>query len=577
MKWVRLLSGCLIFSCVLMMSQDAYCVKSKLDELLNMTVQGLEVKNSSAEDDNYKQFELNLNPQIGNETQQNPEFAWSLNESSINLAQNTNSSTPLIDENLNIQVPCMEFMGTKYDVGFSFDESNPQDNVSWSLDNIFEVAVSSKNRQENPQVETNASQTMQNSVSTFSFDMYKEVANYHKFNSDSGQESDFFFSPYSVYQSLAKVYPGVRNNTAAEFQDALQLGSVEDSMHSALNKLNLELESRGQGANDEILSPYPWIDSSKIYGFELDIDNSIWLVKGNPLFDIRRRTIDQGYLDLLAQNYGSGIHFLPFSKNEMASQVNKWARTRTNGQLDQVITTDDLDDETRMVLANLIYFKAIWEDKFDPAKTKTEEFFDLSGEAREVDMMYQNSTNITFNFYQADKYKAIELPYDHLKSLFSDLRVSMIVILPDSGKFESVESELGSLMLSTIVSQFESRNVELKLPSWETQSAIDLTGVLKQMGLKDAFVRGKADFSGMLAPETLLKVQGELCMSRFVHKTVITVDEDGTKASAFSGEIGNDVSAGGAPPTTFMANRPFIYLIWDKPTNTVLFMGRVVE
>jgi len=564
----RFVSPLLIFGLILIFGQPAFAVKSKLDSLFNMTVKGMQVSDNSSQG----QYELGLDLKSKQESNSTNPFKWFLD--SVDTAEDQNQTVPKIDESLTIQIPCIEYNNTNLKLDLSFVSNNKDPDFVWEFNDITEVAFSNKNRNEDPKVENSTQLTLKESMNNFSFDLFQEVINYQRYTEG---DSDFFFAPYGIYQSLAKAYAGARNNTAAEFKEVLYLEQDQGELHNSLNKLNLDLERRGKGY-DDILESFPWVGSSKIYGFKMDMANSVWISKGNPFLELTKGGINKDYLDLLAENYGEGIRFLSNTDpSAMASKINKWASRTTEREITQAVSPEDLSASSRMLLSNIVYFEAIWEDKFDPEDTNSELFTPLSGSQYNRDMMYQRNN---FNFYAGDNYKAIELPYDHRESLkdLKDMRVSMLIVLPETGGFEEVQENLNAQELEQIISGFEQKTVDLKLPTWDGESSFNLTGVLKQLGLEDAFKEKSADFSGMLSPGIVQQIKDQLYLSKFTHKAKVKVDEHGTKASAFSGEIGNEVDAPAMSDVkNFYADRSFIYLIWDKPTDTIIFMGRVVE
>jgi serpin B len=175
-------------------------------------------------------------------------------------------------------------------------------------------------------------------------------------------------------------------------------------------------------------------------------------------------------------------------------------------------------------------------------------------------MMKQSDKN--YNYSEGANYQAIELPYDGRE-------LSMIVLLPQSGQFASFESALNYSQLNTITAQLQNATVNLTMPKFKIETDLGLGTTLQKLGMTDAFDAGKADLSGMDGKK-------DLYVSGVVHKAYVTVDEAGTEAAAATGVI---VGTTAMPVNIkeFNMDRPFIFLIKDNPTGTILFMGRVLD
>jgi serpin B len=212
---------------------------------------------------------------------------------------------------------------------------------------------------------------------------------------------------------------------------------------------------------------------------------------------------------------------------------------------------------TRLVLTNAIYFKAHWAYEFAKSATSDGLFHLLDGSTVTVPLMHQQHM---FSYAEGDNYQAIQLPY-----LGND--VAMTILLPREGQFAAFENSLDSQELSKIVAQMTSKEVNVTLPKFSFESSFRLDQTLANMGMPDAFTAGTADFSGMTGNK-------ELFIGAAIHKSFVAVDELGTEAAAVTAVA----MAGAAMPSTpvdFDANRPFIFLIQDVATGSILFTGRV--
>jgi serpin B len=314
--------------------------------------------------------------------------------------------------------------------------------------------------------------------------------------------------------------------------------------HPAFNLLGLDLARRPDQAAD--------VDEKD--RFQLTIANSLWGQKDWPFLP--------EFLDLLAANYGAGLRLVDFenSPESARKQINNWVALQTKNRIKDIIPPGMPDSSTRLVLANAIYFKAMWEHEFDADVTSGRPFYQLSGEMVRVPMMSQGHEQ-TFSYASGDGWQAIALPY---KGGLTD----MVVIVPDAGNFEAFESGLTAEHYTEIVSALEPRQVILSMPKFKFESSLGLKDTLVLIGMADAFDPALADFSGM--DGTRLLYVGDV-----LHKAFIAVDEKGTEAAAATLVL----MMGASMPQGVILDidRPFFYVIRDVPTGTILFMGRVLD
>jgi serpin B len=392
---------------------------------------------------------------------------------------------------------------------------------------------SDKPRITSPAVSQTDEATLVAGNDAFAFDVYKYLR---------AGDGNIFFSPYSLSEVLAMTYGGARGNTEKEMAAALEFQLPQDKLHLAFDALDLALASRSQGAKGKDQQP-----------FRLHVVNAIW---GQTGFDFL-----PSYLELLAENYGSGLRILDFQKNPESSRVaiNNWVAQQTEQKIKDLIPEGSITDMTRLVLTNAIYFNAAWLNQFDKNSTKPGDFTLKNGSKVSVPMMHEQES---FNYGSGDGYQVVELPYDGNE-------LSMVILLPDQGKFDSFEASLTGQSVTGIIQGMKSRTVQLSMPKFTTEQSFGLKSALTSLGMKDAFAPGLADFSGMDGKK-------DLYIQDVVHKAFIAVDEAGTEAAAASGVIVGTT----AVPSDIVKldiNRPFIYLIHDIQTGTILFLGRVMN
>jgi len=369
--------------------------------------------------------------------------------------------------------------------------------------------------------------------SAFAFELYQAL---------KGKEGNLFYSPYSISLALAMTYAGARGETAQQMADTLQFMLEQDRLHPAFNWLDTELASRGEGAAGK--------DGE---GFRLNIVNAIW---GQKDYEFLTE-----FLDVLAENYGAGLRILDFITETEKSRliINDWVNNQTEGRIKDLIPPGEIDVLTRLVLTNAIYFNAAWEYPFDGNITADGPFYLLDGGQVIVPMMKQTES---FGYTKGKGYQAVELLYDGGE-------LSMVILLPEAGKFEAFEEGLQAQKISDIINSLQSTRVTLTMPQFEFESEFSLKDTLAGMGMPIAFSPYEADFSGMTGNR-------ELFISAVLHKAFVAVDEAGTEAAAATAVIMKRVAAY-KPPIEVTIEHPFIFLIRDIETGAILFVGRVMN
>ena len=366
----------------------------------------------------------------------------------------------------------------------------------------------------------------------FSFDLYQAL---------KGSQGNLFYSPYSISLALAMTYAGARDSTEKQMAGTLHYTLPQDRLHQAFNGLDQELSGRGQGAKGK--------DGQ---GFRLNIVNAIWGQKGYPFL--------AQYLDLLAEDYGTGLRTLDFRGAPDASRqtINKWVEDQTEQRIKDLIPPGAIDPLTRLVLTNAIYFNAAWANNFEKNATQPDDFHLADGSTVKVPMMHQTEH---LGYAVGDGYQAVTLPYDGRE-------LEMVVLLPDQGKFAEFEKSLNAGKVTSIINGITPEQVALSLPSYKYESQFSLSKILAAMGMPIAF-SGQADFSGMTGNR-------ELSISEVIHKAFVAVDESGTEAAAATAVIMR-ATAMPVMPLAVTVDRPFIFLIRDIKSGSVIFVGRVMN
>ncbi|OPL19403.1 MAG: hypothetical protein AVO35_10995 [Candidatus Aegiribacteria sp. MLS_C] len=349
------------------------------------------------------------------------------------------------------------------------------------------------------------------------------------------EDGNLFFSPYSISSALAMTYAGARGDTREQMSDVLHFNLEDSMLHSAFASLELEIE---------------W-DSHTGTGLILRSVSALWGQEGYPFL--------QEYSDLLQSYYGAGIRQADFSSEpeEYRDRINEFVSENTGGRIPELIPCGVITTATRLVLSNAIYFMSDWKVQFDPMATAPRGFTLLDGSRVEVPTM---TASEHFRTAAGDGWKAVELPY-------SGETAFMLVIVPDSGRFGEIEARMSTGFIEEVRGCLRDENLMLRMPGFQTTSALMLEETLESMGMTDAFGPG-ADFSGMDGA-------GWLYISSVVHQATITVDEQGTEASAATAVV--MVKLNGESVTYFSVDRPFIHLIIHGGTGSLLFMGRMLD
>ena len=353
---------------------------------------------------------------------------------------------------------------------------------------------------------------------------------------------NLFFSPYSISTCLAMVDAGARGNTTVQMASVLHLPTNSATIHAANGALQKELNAAGQTG-----------------GFELAIANGLWGQQGHPFLP--------AFLDLAKNNYDANLNQVDFqtAAEPARTGINAWVSDRTGGRIKDLLAPGVLDSSTRLVLVNAIYFKGKWVMPFKPENT-TNALFTTTPD-KVVDAPFMHTTS-RFAYAETEDAQLLEMRY-------AGDRLSMVVILPKkSDGLPSLESGLTGTKLNDLLAQVSGLRgpvqVSVYLPKFKLTSEFSLGRTLADMGMIDAFTP-RADFSGMDGAR-------DLYLSAVVHKAYVDVNEEGTEAAAATGAAVSALAImRPAPIPVFRADHPFLFLIRDRDSGSILFMGRVTN
>jgi serpin B len=394
----------------------------------------------------------------------------------------------------------------------------------------IETLKSNLSRETAPLLETGELEELVRGNTRFACDLFGRIR---------GTERNIFLSPHSISTALAMTYAGARGTTEQQMAGVLHFTLPQDRLHNAFNALDLELAKRPQAVEKD--------------GFKLNICNAAWGQKDFPFLP--------DYLDILAVHYGSGLMALDFSNfpEESRNTVNNWVYEQTEERIKDLLPPGSITPFTTLVLTNAIYFKAGWLYTFEEKDTVNAPFYSLDGSSVTVPMM-----SIVESYGYAEEsgyYQAVEI-------LYKGEEVSMLILLPASGRYREFEASFNADFLQEIYGKISYRGVELKMPRFTFEWKASLVEILETLGMTDAFISGLADFSGIDG----LK---DLYIADVIHQSFVSVDEAGTEAAAATGVVIEYTSVPTGIPMT--VNRPFIFLIRDKVTGAVLFLGRLLN
>jgi serpin B len=381
----------------------------------------------------------------------------------------------------------------------------------------------------------------------FAFELYSEL------NKDPEQQGkNIFYSPYSISAALAMTYEGAKGQTADEIKSVFHFpenSTLRPNFAAIYNSIN---------------------EGGKAY--ELRTGNALWAQQDYPFLE--------DYLDRVERYYGGKAANVDFIKETEKSRqtINSFIEEQTNNRIKNLIPQGILDYLTRLVLTNAIYFKGTWEWEFDKSETQERNFKITPENVVKVDMMYMSPDKTEFNYANLEKLQILELPYKGDK-------ISMLILLPkqgegydiNTGEMVAFDYTLEDIELSTEKLEEYKTKMQLTkldgiyLPKFEFETKYFMENVLSALGMPTAFST-QADFSGMDGTK-------DLFISSVIHQAFVKVDEQGTEAAAATAVVMEEEIAMPMPMPSniFRADHPFVFLIQEKDTGNILFLGKVLN
>lgn len=371
------------------------------------------------------------------------------------------------------------------------------------------------------------SSAFEKSVLEFSLPLYQAL----------DKEGNVFMSPYSVSAALMLLLLGTDGDTKTELETALNLqGQTGSSAHEGYNSLQNKLCSISE--------------------------NGVLVAIANRLFSKLGVDLKTNFTDAALKYYGSEVQLMDFENKaeEARIQINSWIEKQTRDKIKDLLTPNLLTKDTMMVLTNAIYFKGDWELKFDEGNTSRQPFHVSDENVIEVDMMFGKKKVMSGEFDELDC-KCLQLPY-------KGNTLSMLIILPNKKMGLTVlESNLTISTLQKAIDSTYKQETNISIPKFKIEATFDLTKVLPELGITKIFDT-KADFGGIYQDGGK-----DVYVSDAIHKAFVEVNEEGTEAAAATALIMTRMMMP-LPPFEFKADHPFLFLIRENESGTILFMGR---
>jgi serpin B len=409
---------------------------------------------------------------------------------------------------------------------------------SGETDPTWPMAESALPRDEDPQLSADEQQALADDNHALTLDLY------HELREGDAAGQGFTLSAYSIQSAFGMLYGGTVEPAATEMAATLHFSLPDDRQHVALNWLDHTLRSRNL---PEVADPEP--QDPVIF----ETANGVWAQA--ELGDVILTT----YLDLLAVNYGTGVALADFAgaAERERLDINLWVSNRTHELIPEFFAPGVINDNTTLVLVNAIYLKAPWAVPFEEAATHTADFTRLDASIAQVDMM--SKYDLEGGYGEGADYRALAIP-------MRGQQLELVAVMPDD--FAAFEAAFDAAKLDEVLASVQPMLITADFPRFELEIDLSLVDELQSLGMVAPFTDPSA-FDGIMPG-------GPGVITDVIHHTVVKVDEKGTEAAAATGIVVGD-SGAPEPQVAITVDRPFLVMILDVPTNTLLFFGRVLD
>jgi serpin B len=357
----------------------------------------------------------------------------------------------------------------------------------------------------------------------FSIDLYSEL---------KGEEGNIFFSPYSISTALAMLYEGARGQTADEIQEVFHFPIEDEVRRNSYSELIEKLN------NENV--PY-----------KLSNANALWVQKNYPILKEYIETVEKYYF-----GRATNLDFVGAAE-ESRQTINTWVEDQTNNKIKGLFPPGTINELTRFVLTNAIYFKGNWVKQFDKDLTREMEFKVSPEKTVLVPMMTHPEDS--FNYGRTEDLEILEM-------LYEGEEFSMLILLPKNDDLSSIEESFTLEKLNILRKSLHNSHTMVVMPKFNLETKYFLQKKLPNMGMPSVFIPNVADLSGIDGTK-------DLFVEIVVHQAFVDVNEEGTEAAAATG-VGIGVTS---MPSVFLVDHPFIFIIQERETGNILFMGRVSD
>ncbi len=349
---------------------------------------------------------------------------------------------------------------------------------------------------------------------------------------ESNKNENIFISPLSVSMDLGMTMNGAEGSTLDEMRSTLGYAGLSQD---EINKTFKDLIKLLTNADPKVA---------------MQIANSIWY-KNNFYVEQNFINVNKNYFDALVRS-------IDFSDPSSVDAINNWVNENTNGKINKIIS--EIPKDAVMYLINAIYFKGAWKYEFDKSNTTDRNFYLADGSTVLRKFMSQEGN---YNCLSNNLIQAVDLPY-------GDSSFSMMVILPKPGQsINTITGQLNRQKLVSWINDLSKQECTVILPKFKIECEYELNDPLIDLGMKSAFNPGDADF-------TKINKNGGLFISKVKHKTYVDVNEEGTEAAAATSV---EISKTSVEPSPLIinVNRPFLFVIKENSSNTILFAGKIMN